>query len=100
MFGDNPPTWNEFKQAVTDEFLAPTERRSRAMQFEKLKQTLGVSVEDYARDFIKLSKYAPYMMPTEMVKMDTFKAGLITPLYNLLAITEYPSLSRLINMAK
>ena len=100
MFGDNPPTWNEFKQAVTDEFLAPAERWSRAMQFEKLKQTPGVSVEDYARDFIRLSKYAPYMMPTEAVRMDRFKAGLITPLYNLLATTEYPSLSRLIDMAK
>ena len=52
------------------------------------------------RDFIRLSKYAPYMMPTEMVRMDRFKAGLITPLYNLLATTEYPSLSRLIDMAK
>ena len=87
LFGDNPPTWNEFKQAVTDEFLAPAERRSRAMQFEKLRQTLGVSVEDYAQDFIKLSKYAPYMMPTETMKMDIFKAGLITPIYNLFAIT-------------
>ena len=70
------------------------------MQFEKLRQTPGVSVEDYARDFIKLSKYAPYMMPIETVRMDRFKAGLITPLYNLLATTEYPSLSRLIDMAK
>ena len=35
-----------------------------------------------------------------MVRMDRFKVGLITPLYNLLAITKYPSLSRLIDMAK
>ena len=39
-------------------------------------------------------------MPTETMRMDRFKAGLITPLYNLLATTEYPSLSRLIDMAK
>ena len=100
MFGDNPSTWNEFKQAVMDEFLAPAERWSRAMQFEKLRQTLRVSVEDYAQDFIKLSKYAPYMMPIETVRMDRFKVGLIIPLYNLLATIEYPSLSRLIDMAK
>ena len=40
------------------------------------------------------------MMPIEMVRMDRFKVGLITPLYNLLTIIEYPSLSRLIDMTK
>ena len=83
-----------------DEFLTPAERWSRAMQFEKLKQTSRVSVEDYARNFIRLSKYAPYMMPTETERMDRFRVGLITPLYNLLATIEFPSLSKLIDMAK
>ena len=40
------------------------------------------------------------MMPIETVRMDRFKAGLITPLYNLLATTECPSLSKLIDIAK
>ena len=57
-------------------------------------------MKDYVRDFIRLSKYASYMMPTKTVRMDRFKVGLITPLYNLLPTTEYPSLSRLIDMAK
>ena len=57
-------------------------------------------MEDYAQDFIKLSKYAPYMMPIEAMRMDRFKAGLITSLYNLLAIIEYPLLSKLIDMVK
>ena len=57
-------------------------------------------MKDYAQDFIRLSKYIPYMMPTETVRLDRFKARLIIPFYNLLATTEYPSLSRLIDMAK
>ena len=61
-----------------NEFLAPAERQSRAMQFDRLKQTPEVSVEDYAWDFIRLSKYALYMMPTETMRMDRCKAGLIT----------------------
>ena len=40
------------------------------------------------------------MMPIETVGMDRFKVGLITHLYNLLATTEFSSLSRLIDMAK
>ena len=56
-------------------------------------------MEDYAWDFIRLSKYAPYMMPTETERMDRFKVGLITPLYNLLATIEFPSLSKLIGVA-
>ena len=40
------------------------------------------------------------MMSIETVRMDRFRIGLITPLYNLLATIEFPSMSRLINMAK
>ena len=98
---DSPPIWRDFRQVVMDEFLALAERRrSRAAQFEKLRQAPGVSVEEYAREFIRLSKYAPYMMPTEAVRMDRFRASLITPLYNLTAATKFLTLSRLIDKAK
>ena len=40
------------------------------------------------------------MMPIETMRMDRFRAGLIIPLYNLLAATEFPSLSKLIDKAK
>ena len=82
-----------------DEFLPQAERERRATQFEKLRQTLGVSVSDYAREFIKLSRYAQYMVPTEAMKVKRLKAGLVTPLYNALAAIEFPTLSKLVDMA-
>ena len=83
-----------------DEFLLEAERERRATQFEKLRQTPGVSVSDYAQEFIKLSKYAQYMVPTEAMKVKRFNAGLVTPLYNVLVAVEFPMLSKLVDTAK
>ena len=57
-------------------------------------------MSDYARKFIRLSKYAQYMMSIEAMKVKRFKAGLITPLYNTLVAVEFPTLSKLIDTAK
>ena len=70
-----------------DEFLSPAERERRATQFERLRQAPGVSVSDYAREFIRLSRYAPYMVPTKAAKVRRFRAGLITSLYNVTVAT-------------
>ena len=83
-----------------DEFLSQAERERRETQFEKLRQTPGVSVSDYAREFIKLSKYAQHMVPTEAMKVKRFKAGLVMPLYNALVAVEFPTLSKLVDTAK
>ena len=85
---------------MMDEFLLQVERERRATQFEKLRQTSRVSVSDYAREFIKLSKYAQYMVPTEAMKVNRFKAGLVTPLYNALVAVEFPTLFKLVDTAK
>ena len=70
------------------------------MHFEKLKQTYGTSVKEYAQEFIKLAKYAPYAVPTETACMERFKTGLITPLYKAIVSTEFSSLASLIDRAK
>ena len=67
-----------------DEFISPTERQNRAYQFEKLKQTYQMSVSEYAKEFTRLSKYAPRLVPDEAARVDRFRAGMISPLYNAL----------------
>ena len=57
-------------------------------------------MSDYAREFIKLSKYAQYMVPIEAMKVKRFKARLVTPLYNALIVIEFPMLSKLVDTAK
>ena len=100
MYSDNPLTWRTFRQALLNEFLTPVEQQNRAMRFEKLKQTYGTSVEEYAQEFIKLAKYASYSVPIETARMERFKAGLITPLYKAIVSTEFSSLVSLIDRAK
>ena len=85
---------------MTDEFISPSERQDRALQFEQLKQTSSMSVLEYAREFTRLSKYAPYIVPTEVERIHRFRIGLVTPLYTALAAAEFPTLSRLIDVAK
>src|SRR5262249_40534124 len=100
LYGDNPPTWEAFKQAILDEFISPAERQNRALQFERLRQSFGMSVADYAKEFIRLSKYAPWIVPTEAARVERFRTGLKAPLYNALLAAEYPTLSKIIDKAK
>ena len=83
-----------------DEFLPPAERERRVTQFERLRQPPRDSVSNYARKFIRLSRYAPYMVPTEVTKVRRLRAGLITLLYNVLLTTKFSTLSRLVDTAK
>src|SRR5262249_2605248 len=100
LYGENPPTWEMFKQAMMDEFLSPSERQNRAFQFERLRQMYSMSVLEYAKEFIQLSKYAQNILPTEVARVERFRAGLIPPLYNALVATEFPTLFRIIDKAK
>ena len=43
-----------------------------AYQFEKLKQTYQMSAFEYAKEFTRLSKYAPRLVPNEAARVDKF----------------------------
>ena len=57
-------------------------------------------MEEYAKEFIKLAKFAPYSVPIETACMERFKVGLITPLYKAIMSAEFSSLTSLIDRAK
>ena len=83
-----------------DEFISPAERQNRAYQFEKLKQTYQMSVSEYAKEFTRLSKYAPRLVPDEAARVDRFRAGMIPPLYNVLLSGDFPTLTKIVDGAK
>ena len=60
----------------------------------------GIQTEEYAKEFFRLSKYAPLIVPTEFDRVERFRHGLIGPLYTALAVTEFPSLAKIIDKAK
>src|SRR5262249_37255613 len=100
LYSENPPTWEAFKQALIDEFISPYERQNRALQFERLKQSFGMSVDDYSSQFLRLCKYATVIVPTEAARMERYKQGLIPSLYAAVAAFESPNLSRLIDKTR
>ena len=59
-----------------------------------------VSVAEYAREFLRLSKYASYVIPIEVVQIERFRTGLIASLYKNLLAMEFATLSKLIDKAK
>ena len=100
VYSDSPTTWKAFRQTVLDEFLTPVEQQNRALWFDRLRQTFGTIVAEHAKEFIKLAKYAPYIVPIEAARVDRFKAGLILALYKTLVVTKFSSLTKLIDRAK
>ena len=60
----------------------------------------GVSVVEYAREFLRLSKYASHVIPTEATRVERFRIGLIALLYKNLLTMEFTTLSKLIDKAK
>ena len=59
-----------------------------------------VSVAEYAREFLRLRKYASYVIPTEAARVERFRVGLIAPLYKNLLAMKFTALSKLIDKAK
>src|SRR5262249_24146437 len=100
LHSENPPTWEDFKHALIDEFISPYERQNRALQFERLKQSYGMNVDDYASEFLRLCKFANMIVPTEAAKMERYKMGLLPLLYGTVAAVEFPNLSRLIDKTR
>ena len=49
----------------------------------------------YAKKFIRLSKYASHIVPTENARVKRFKSGLIAPIYNAVLAAEFLTLSKL-----
>ena len=59
-----------------------------------------MSVADYAREFIRLEKYAPHIIFTEVARVERFRSGLIIQLYNAMVVAKFLTLSKLIDKAK
>ncbi|XP_070045315.1 uncharacterized protein [Nicotiana tomentosiformis] len=61
--GNPPARWSEFFNAFIDHFFPTETKAAHATKFENLKQG-SMSVWEYHMRFVRLSKYAIYMLPT------------------------------------
>ena len=67
-------TWKIIKMAYLDRFFLREMREEKVVEFINLRQG-GRSVHDYSLEFIKLSKYAPFMVSDPRDQMSHFVMG-------------------------
>jgi len=70
-----PISWKQFSDAFLARFFPDTAKKDMQLQFLNLKQW-DKSVEAYAADFIRLSRFAPKMVEDEIDRADRFQQGL------------------------
>ena len=68
--------WFEFYNAFVERFMLDSLREAKALEFELLKQTEGMSVLDYDTKFNQLVRYASHRVMTENMKARRFAKGL------------------------
>ena len=85
---DPPLAWPEFSRAFFTRFLPKSVRDARAREFENLEQTEKMSVTEYDIQFTRLSRYAPYLVSTERLKVERFVNGLQDYLFRSIQISD------------
>lgn len=72
---DGPVTWIQFKEAFLKKYYPSTTRSRKKNEFLNLKQG-SRSIDEYEREFIRLSRFAPELVDTETKKIERFIMGL------------------------
>jgi hypothetical protein len=90
-------TWAEFKKAFKEDYI-PKGLVDRKMREQMNLKQGSDSVYQYAQKFNSLCQYGDYHVDTDKKKMDRFREGLDSELYerlNLIKIDSYPELVNL-----
>jgi len=91
-------TWDEFQEAFREYHILEGIMEMKAEEFRNLKQG-AMTVTQYIRKFMKLSRYAPDDIDTDKKKQDHFRRGLSPALRTQLVTHIYPDFNTLMNKA-
>ena len=72
---EKPITWDQFSKGFYERFFPTTAQRDMEEQFIRLHQR-NRSVDEYAAEFLRLSRFAPYMVTDEEKRASRFQQGL------------------------
>ena len=91
-------TWDKFQEAFREYHILEGIMEMKAEEFRNLKQG-AMTVTQYIRKFMKLSRYAPDDIDTDKKKQDRFRRGLSPALRSQLVTHIYPDFNTLMNKA-
>nr|XP_029154554.1 uncharacterized protein LOC114927773 [Arachis hypogaea] len=77
------PSWKEFTEEFLARFYPANKQAEDAIAFERLRQE-NMTVTEYAKEFTRLSKSAPYLVNSEEMKVCRFIRGLAEPMFTTL----------------
>ena len=72
---EKPITWDQFSKSFYERFFPKTAQKEIEEQFIRLQQR-DQTVDEYAAEFLRLSRFAPYMVANEENRASRFQQGL------------------------
>ncbi|KAF5445020.1 hypothetical protein F2P56_034103 [Juglans regia] len=91
-------SWQRFKKEFDDRFFVVFVRRQKAREFNNLVQG-DMTVEQYARKFIELGRFAIHLIATEELRAERFQEGLRPQIRRQVACLQIQNFQRLVEVA-
>ncbi|KAK8628246.1 hypothetical protein V6N13_063956 [Hibiscus sabdariffa] len=92
-------TWEFFQSAFRKKYLGTRYADEKKREFMALVQG-SMSVTDYEIQFVRLSQYAPELVPTERDRCDRFRYGLVKEVKTYMLAYDYTDFDVLVARAK
>jgi len=96
---EKPITWDQFSKGFYERFFLAIAQKEMEEQFIRLQQ-LNRSVDEYAAEFQRLSRFAPYMVSDEEKRASRFQHGLKMDIQLFLIPHQFKTYSQVLFIAR
>jgi len=96
---EKPVTWDTFSKSFYSRFFPATAQKDMEEQFIRLQQW-NRSVDEYAAEFLRLSRFAPYMITDEEKRASRFQQGLQMDIQVFLMPQQLKTYSEVLTIAR
>jgi len=96
---EKPVTWDTFSKSFYSRFFPATAQKDMEEQFIRLQQW-NKSVDEYAAEFLRLSRFAPYMVTDEEKRASRFQQGLQMDIQMFLMPQQLKTYSEVLTIAR
>ncbi|XP_041025351.1 cold shock protein 2-like [Juglans microcarpa x Juglans regia] len=91
-------SWQRFKKEFDDHFFPVSVRRQKAREFNNLVQG-DMIVEQYAKKFMELGRFATHLIATEELRVERFQEGLRHDIRRQVACLQIVDFQKLVDLA-
>ncbi|KAG6632898.1 hypothetical protein CIPAW_12G010400 [Carya illinoinensis] len=91
-------SWQRFKKEFNDRLFPASVRQQKAREFSNLVQG-SMTVEQYARRFIELGRFATHFIATEEMQADHFQKGLRPNIRRMVVYNRITTFQELVDLA-